>query len=76
VERYNAIRQLAAEMLAQGDGLDAALIVGLLAKETGYATPKVDVRGVVFRDDRLLLVRERSDGRRRAGVRRGRCFRC
>jgi ADP-ribose pyrophosphatase YjhB (NUDIX family) len=28
-----------------------------------YPTPKVDVRGVVFRDGRLLLVRELSDGR-------------
>jgi ADP-ribose pyrophosphatase YjhB (NUDIX family) len=28
-----------------------------------YPTPKVDVRGVVFRDGRVLLVRELSDGR-------------
>jgi ADP-ribose pyrophosphatase YjhB (NUDIX family) len=63
VERYTAIRQIAAEMLAQGSGLDEGVIVGLLEKETGYATPKVDVRGVVFRDQKLLLVRERSDGR-------------
>jgi ADP-ribose pyrophosphatase YjhB (NUDIX family) len=26
-------------------------------------TPKVDVRGAVFRDNRILLVRERSDGK-------------
>jgi ADP-ribose pyrophosphatase YjhB (NUDIX family) len=35
----------------------------LWAGETGYATPKVDVRGAVFRGDQVLLVRERSDGR-------------
>jgi ADP-ribose pyrophosphatase YjhB (NUDIX family) len=29
----------------------------------GHATPKVDVRGVVFRDEAILLVRERADGR-------------
>jgi ADP-ribose pyrophosphatase YjhB (NUDIX family) len=28
-----------------------------------YPTPKVDVRGVVFRDGRVLLVREVGDGR-------------
>ncbi len=28
----------------------------------GYATPKVDVRGSVFRDDQILLVKERADG--------------
>ncbi len=62
IERYQAVRQIAAEMLAPGSGLTPAVIVGLLEKETGYATPKVDVRGVVFREDKLLLVRERSDG--------------
>jgi 8-oxo-dGTP pyrophosphatase MutT (NUDIX family) len=35
---------------------------GLFENQSGYATPKVDVRGVVFRDDKLLLVQERSDG--------------
>ncbi len=63
VERYESVRELAAEMLAEGSDVEQAVILGLLEKETGYATPKVDVRGVVFRDDKLLLVRERSDGR-------------
>jgi ADP-ribose pyrophosphatase YjhB (NUDIX family) len=63
LERYKAIRQIVAEMLAQGSGLEHAVVLDLLERETGYATPKVDVRGVVFRDDGLLLVRERSDGR-------------
>lgn len=63
IERYTAIRQIAAEILAQGSGLSLTVIQGVLAQETDYATPKVDVRGVVFRDDQLLLVRERVDGR-------------
>ena len=63
IERYEAIRQIAAEMLAPAAGLTPAVIVGLLEKETNYATPKVDVRGVVFREGKLLLVRERSDGK-------------
>ena len=50
-------------MLAEGSGLEQHVILGLLEKETGYATPKVDVRGVVFRESKLLLVREKSDGR-------------
>jgi ADP-ribose pyrophosphatase YjhB (NUDIX family) len=61
-ERYGAIRQIAAEMLAEGSGWPAERIVGLFDQETGYATPKVDVRGVVFRDEQILLVRERTDG--------------
>ena len=62
IERYQAIRQIAVEMLADASGLQSAVILGLLEKDAGYATPKVDVRGVVFRDDKLLLVREKSDG--------------
>ncbi|MDP9292252.1 MAG: NUDIX hydrolase [Verrucomicrobiota bacterium] len=63
IERYTAIRQIAAEILAQGSGIDFDVVRGVLEQETGYATPKVDMRGVVFRDDQLLFVRERSEGR-------------
>lgn len=64
VERYEAIRRIAAEMLAAGSDGEPDRVVGLFAGESGYATPKVDVRGVVFRDDTLLLVQEHADGNR------------
>lgn len=62
-ERYGAVREIAADMLARGSGVGIEKIAGLLEGETGYATPKVDVRGAVFREGKILLVRERSDGR-------------
>jgi ADP-ribose pyrophosphatase YjhB (NUDIX family) len=62
-ERYQAVRQVAAEMMAARSETDTESILQLFARETGYATPKVDVRGAVFRDDAILLVREASDGR-------------
>jgi ADP-ribose pyrophosphatase YjhB (NUDIX family) len=62
VERYEAVRRIAAEMMAAHTGADQERIVGLFARESGYATPKVDVRGVAFRDDAILLVKEREDG--------------
>jgi 8-oxo-dGTP pyrophosphatase MutT (NUDIX family) len=62
IERYTAIRTIAAEMIAQGSGADTGRVLDLLASDAGYATPKVDVRGVVFRDGKILLVQERSDG--------------
>ena len=65
IARYESIRQIAAEM-AVGAGTDDAVtaVVQAFARETGYATPKVDVRGAVFDGEaRLLLVRERSDGK-------------
>lgn len=63
IERYTAIREIAAEMLAQGSGLELSVVRGVLDRDSGYVTPKVDVRGVVFRGDQLLLVRERADGK-------------
>jgi ADP-ribose pyrophosphatase YjhB (NUDIX family) len=62
-ERYEAIRQTAAEMLAARAETDTETVLELFAQETGYATPKVDVRGAAFRDDAVLLVREASDGK-------------
>jgi len=61
--RYERLRELAASLLALGSGGDAAHILGILRSDTGYATPKVDVRGAAFVDGRILMVREISDGR-------------
>ena len=63
-ERYTQIRDLAIEMLALHTGTDTAYLRDLFDQQTGYATPKVDVRGVVFRDDAILLVREKLDNGR------------
>ena len=61
-ERYAAVQRVAKEMLAAGSGIDRQEIDGLVGRQAGYATPKIDVRGAVFLDGRILLVRERSDG--------------
>ena len=63
IERYHAIRDIAAEMIAAGGDANVSAIRNLLASDSGYATPKVDVRGAVFHADKILLVRERSDGK-------------
>jgi ADP-ribose pyrophosphatase YjhB (NUDIX family) len=62
IERYQQIRRIAAEIAAGHSDADPDRIAGLFADQAGYATPKVDVRGAVFRDDTILLVKERSDG--------------
>jgi ADP-ribose pyrophosphatase YjhB (NUDIX family) len=61
-ERFQALRELAAEIMAHHTQADLQALIGLFERETGYATPKVDVRAAVFRDGALLLVREKSDG--------------
>jgi ADP-ribose pyrophosphatase YjhB (NUDIX family) len=62
-ERYLAVQQIAAEIAGSATGEEPAALFVAFADETGYRTPKVDVRGVVLDRDRLLLVREpASDG--------------
>jgi len=61
-ERYQKIRDLAVEMAAAHTGASPEKIDDIYAQEDGYITPKVDVRGAVFKDDAILLVREKVDG--------------
>jgi ADP-ribose pyrophosphatase YjhB (NUDIX family) len=56
--RYEQIRDLAAEILAAHSTGTLEEARDLLALETGPATPKVDVRAAVFREGRVLLVKE------------------
>lgn len=62
-ERYEEIERIAAELLAGAStGAPLEELLAWWRREGGYVTPKVEVRGAVFRDDRVLLVRERADG--------------
>jgi len=60
--RYEALEALAAEIFAAHTGESPATLRQWFTVQPGYATPKVDVRAACFRDGRLLMVRERSDG--------------
>jgi len=61
-ERYEALGRLAAKMFAARCDAAEARIAALFAGETGYATPKIDVRAAVFdARERLLMVRETAD---------------
>jgi ADP-ribose pyrophosphatase YjhB (NUDIX family) len=61
-QRFEQVRRVAAEIIACADGGEPERIEGILGAETGHATPKIDVRGVVFRGDEILLVQEREGG--------------
>jgi ADP-ribose pyrophosphatase YjhB (NUDIX family) len=64
-ERYERLRKLSAEILEAHSGEPLSRIVDLFADQSGYATPKVDVRAAVFdADNRLLMVREVADAGR------------
>ena len=62
VERFELIRNISVEMLSQQTGMEMTVIKDLFASETGYATPKVDIRAVIFKDNKILMVKENSDG--------------
>lgn len=61
-ERYKSLQAIASEILATYSNVEPTYILDLFSQEVGYATPKVAVRGAIFCDDRILLVRERADG--------------
>lgn len=63
-ERYEQMRALAARMMAAYGNSEPERIEDLFRAQTGYATPKVDVRGAVFREDTVLLVSELIDNGR------------
>ena len=63
IERYQALRELSVDILANYTFESKERIRLSFASEGGYSTPKVDIRGVVFQEDRILLVREKLDGK-------------
>ena len=63
-QRYEQILDIAVAMLEANSDSDAAAIRALFDAQIGYATPKTDVRGVVFREGKLLLVQEKMDENR------------
>lgn len=59
-ERYERIREIAAEMLVERTDLPLEKVKDLFCGEVGYQTPKVDTRAVIFKDGKILLVREKD----------------
>lgn len=65
LDRFKALSRLAVSIMAQHTGADATRIASLFEGETGYATPKLGVRGAVFdAAGRILMVREVVDDHR------------
>lgn len=63
LENYTKVREVCAEM-AEHDAVEGAPAVRpILDAQTGYPTPKVDVRAVVVKNGELLFVKETQDGK-------------
>jgi ADP-ribose pyrophosphatase YjhB (NUDIX family) len=61
-ERYARLSEIAAEIISTHAELEKEPLVQLFNRQTGYPTPRVDVRAAVFKEGKMLLVRERDDG--------------
>jgi ADP-ribose pyrophosphatase YjhB (NUDIX family) len=62
VQRYRRLMGIAAEIVECQADLPRQPVLENFTVQPGYATPKVDVRGAVVRDGKVLLVQERVDG--------------
>jgi ADP-ribose pyrophosphatase YjhB (NUDIX family) len=61
-QRYRRLMEITAEIVENHAGLPKQPVLENFLVQPGYATPKVDVRGAVVREGKILLVQERVDG--------------
>lgn len=61
IERYERLREISAEMIEEKSNISLDKVKGLFCNETGYQTPKIDTRAVIFKDNKILLTHE-NDG--------------
>lgn len=58
IERYERLREISAEMISEKTDINLNKIKDLFCNETGYQTPKIDTRAVIFKDNKILLTHE------------------
>lgn len=61
IERYRRLQEIAAEMIASQSELAKQTVLDSFSMQAGYVTPKIDVRGAVILDNKILLIQERAD---------------
>lgn len=60
IERYERLRDISAEMLSMKTNFSVEKVKELFCNKTGYQTPKLDTRAVIFKDNKILLVHENN----------------
>lgn len=60
IERYERLREISAEIISEKSDTSLEKTKDLFCNETGYQTPKIDTRAVIFKDDKILLVHENN----------------
>ena len=62
-QRYKRLIEITTEIVEHHTSLEKEAVEKVMMKQPGYATPKIDIRAAVIKDDKILLVQERSDER-------------
>ncbi len=60
IERYERLREIAAEMINEKSDIPLDKVKDLFCCETGYQTPKLDTRAAIFKNGKILLVHENN----------------
>jgi len=60
-DRYKRLTEITAEIVEHHTILEKESVQKVLMEQPGYATPKIDVRAAVIKDDKILLVQETTD---------------
>ena len=63
IERYKRLQEITAEIIANESTIAKESVLDSFSMQAGYITPKVDVRGAVIRDGKILLIQESADER-------------
>ena len=61
IERYKRLQEISAEIIASQSELEMETILESFSMQAGYVTPKIDVRGAVVHNNKILLIQERMD---------------
>ncbi|PSW20236.1 NUDIX domain-containing protein [Photobacterium sanctipauli] len=62
-ERFEQIDEISQHMFSYLSDQPVEAVKALFLPESGYPTPKIDLRAGVIKDGKILLVREREDNR-------------
>jgi ADP-ribose pyrophosphatase YjhB (NUDIX family) len=63
IERYKRLQEITAEIIASQSKVSKESVLDSFSMQAGYITPKIDVRGAVIQDGKILLIQERADHR-------------
>ena len=62
IDRFNQLKSIAANIISESTNLELHKVKEVLLDESGYLTPKVDVRAAIIKENKILLVKEKLDG--------------